>query len=78
MTTDGDARALDQSEPAPYFWTDEPCPHDDCDGQLQQQDDYNVMCLDCRSVFVHVAGDGHHLVDRNNQTVAKRGGSADE
>lgn len=36
------------------FWDHEDCPHDWCDGEIQQQDKYNVMCLDCEAVWIPV------------------------
>lgn len=54
-------------------WDHEPCPLDGCEGELQQQDDYNVMCLDCEAVFVHVTDDSmHYLVDQNHTTAAEK------
>ena len=36
------------------FWDDEDCPHDWCEGELQQQDRFNVMCLQCESAWSHI------------------------
>lgn len=35
------------------LWDNRDCPND-CNGQLQQQDKYNVMCTTCKEVFTHV------------------------
>jgi hypothetical protein len=54
-------------------WDDEPCPRDGCEGELQQQDDYNVMCLECEDVFVHVTDESkHYLTDQDHTTAAEK------
>jgi len=54
-------------------WDHEPCPHDDCAGELQQQDDANVMCLRCEDVWGHHKNDEeHYLVSKASNIVAKK------
>lgn len=59
-------------------WDHEDCPRDDCDGELQQQDRFNVMCLSCEAVFAHYRrGDRHWLEDEDYETVAQKRMMAD-
>jgi hypothetical protein len=57
-----------------YLWDDEPCPEEDCDGDLQQQDQFNVMCLDCEAVWTHIKWDDerHELQTADGETVATK------
>jgi hypothetical protein len=54
------------SEPAAsgagYCWDHEACPRDDCDGELQQQDRFNVLCLACEGVWTHVKTATEHIL----------------
>lgn len=55
------------------YWDCEDCPRDGCKGELQQQDRYNVMCLDCEEVFAHYRDEStHYLVDENSDTVTEK------
>jgi|GEM_PF-2656928 len=45
-----------------YFWDDVDCPRVQCDGDLQQQDEFNVMCLECEEVWSHVIENDEHLL----------------
>jgi len=52
-------------EPSPHAgrkrcWDGEDCPHEDCDGELGQQDRLNVMCRTCEDVWTHVKTDTKH------------------
>jgi hypothetical protein len=52
-------------------WDGEHCPRDDCDGRLQQQDQYNVMCLTCEEAWSHIkTADNHCLQTEDFETVA--------
>lgn len=54
-------------------WDHEDCPLDDCDGELQQQDKFNVMCLGCEAVWTHVkSGTKHYLQTEDFETVAEK------
>jgi hypothetical protein len=54
-------------------WDYEPCPGEDCGGHLQQQDQRNVICLDCGGVWFHWRDDLHHvLVDEDTEIVARK------
>lgn len=53
-------------------WDHEDCPLDDCDGELQQQDKFNVMCLDCEAVFSHYRRGCFHWLKKDFETVAKK------
>lgn len=53
-----------------FFWDHEPCPLEDCDGELQQQDRFNVLCLECGAVFGHLKDETDHiLTDDSARTV---------
>ena len=43
-----------------FFWTGEECP--DCGGDLEQQDEHNVMCLTCEAVFQHLLTETEHVL----------------
>ena len=54
-------------------WDHEDCPRDDCDGELQQQDQFNVMCLSCESVWSHIKSETkHYLQTQDFETVAEK------
>jgi len=54
-------------------WDNEKCPRDDCEGELQQQDQFNVMCLSCEGIWSHVKTETkHYLQTVNFQTVAEK------
>lgn len=54
-------------------WDHDDCPCDDCDGELQQQDQYNVMCLSCERVWTHVNNQTkHYLQTADFETVAEK------
>jgi len=54
-------------------WDHEECPHEDCDGELQQQGDANVMCLSCEDVWGHHKNDEeHYLVSKASNIVARK------
>jgi len=55
-------------------WDYEDCPCEDCDGNLQQQDRYNVHCRTCERVWTHVKpGNGsHQLQTADGETVGKK------
>lgn len=54
-------------------WDLDPCPKDGCDGELQHVSDYDVMCLECEEVFVHVTDESkHYLVDQDHTTAAEK------
>lgn len=56
-----------------YCWDGDDCPRDGCDGELQQQDEYNVMCLSCEKVWAHWKdANEHHLVSPDEETVARK------
>lgn len=56
-----------------YFWDHGDCPRDECDGELEQQDRFNVMCLSCESVWGHAKmGDKHYLQTEDFETVAEK------
>ncbi|WP_251342405.1 hypothetical protein [Haloplanus halophilus] len=55
------------------IWDHEDCPRDACDGELQQQDDFNVMCLSCEEVWGHHKNDEeHYLVSKESNIVARK------
>ncbi|ELY68864.1 hypothetical protein [Natrinema versiforme] len=57
----------------PYCWDHEDCPRENCEGELQQQDQYNVMCLSCERVWTHVRSETtHSLQTANFETVAEK------
>jgi hypothetical protein len=59
--------------PSERTWDHEDCPRDDCEGELEQQDKFNVMCLSCEDVFSHYRrGSFHWLEDSDFETVAKK------
>jgi hypothetical protein len=63
----------DTSSNGTYCWDHEDCPRGECDGELQQQDEYNVMCLSCERVWAHWKNaDEHHLVSPDEKTVARK------
>ncbi|SDL10234.1 hypothetical protein [Natronorubrum texcoconense] len=66
-------RLMTDGGTAGYCWDDEDCPRDDCDGDLQQQDEFNVMCLSCNDVWAHWTDETeHHLVSPDEDTVARK------
>jgi hypothetical protein len=55
------------------YWDHEDCPHDDCDGELSQQDRFNVMCLSCERVWTHYKTESKHkLQTADFETVAEK------
>ena len=61
------------SEGPTCCWDHEDCPRDDCEGELEQQDRFNVSCLECRNVWTHVEwGDKHVLQTADGETVAEK------
>jgi hypothetical protein len=55
------------------YWDHEDCLHDDCDGELSQQDRFNVMCLSCERVWTHVKNESKHkLQTADFETVAEK------
>lgn len=63
----------DRSASGTYCWDHEDCPRDGCEGPLQQQDRYNVMCLSCGEDWAHYKdGDDHMLVTRDGETIARK------
>lgn len=52
-----------------YTWDQEDCPQPQCDGELQQQDDHNVMCLSCGEVWSHWTFDDYHALADENGSV---------
>lgn len=54
-------------------WDHEDCPLDGCDGELQQQDKFNVMCLECEAVWTHVKSETKHCLQTEDfVTVAEK------
>lgn len=54
-------------------WDDKDCPRESCDGDLQQQDRFNVMCLNCERVWVHYKDEtAHYLTDQYGENVAEK------
>lgn len=51
-------------------WDHEDCPEDGCNGELQEQDNINVMCLSCEAVYTHG-------VDERGHFLGKPGGEPD-
>jgi hypothetical protein len=37
------------------YWDGEDCPATFCSGTLEQQDQFNVMCLECRGVWAPIS-----------------------
>ncbi|QCC57272.1 hypothetical protein [Natrinema thermotolerans] len=55
-----------------FYWDDADCPNNHCNGTLQQQDFYNVLCLECDDVFQHMkTEDEHWLVTSDFETVVQ-------
>ena len=50
---------------AGYTWDNEDCPH--CEGELEQQDKYNVMCRDCMEIFEHRKTDSEHYLHQTDR-----------
>lgn len=75
---DGEKRTDDDREirtdgGSVFTWDEEDCPRDDCEGDLQQQDEYNVMCLSCEGVWTHWKDETEHiLVTVDHETVARK------
>jgi len=44
------------------YWDHEDCPRDNCNGELQQQDQFNVMCLSCEGIWTHVKSETKHYL----------------
>ncbi|SDJ32239.1 hypothetical protein SAMN05216226_102126 [Halovenus aranensis] len=54
-------------------WDHHDCPTEDCDGELQQQDKVNVVCLSCDGWWSHVAGSTtHFLVTATGEKVLEK------
>ena len=53
-------------------WDHEDCPRVHCDGELQQQDRFNVMCLECETVFTHQKDDNEHRLIHDCEFVARK------
>mgnify|MGYP000215221440 CR=1 FL=1 len=54
-------------------WDHEDCPRDDCSGELQQQDRFNVLCLSCEGVWTYVKTSTAHLLQTADcETVATK------
>ena len=54
-------------------WDHEDCPRDDCNGELQQQDRFNVLCLACEGVWTHVKTATEHILQTAEfETVATK------
>lgn len=51
-----------------FFWTGKECP--DCGGELEQQDEHNVMCLTCETVFQHILSDAEHVLHHQDLGIA--------
>lgn len=64
----GDAKSADGD----YRWDHEDCPRDDCEGELEQQDEYNVMCLSCEHVWGHFNTGSEHVLVTSDQEIAVR------
>jgi len=63
----------EDDQPNGLIWDREDCPEDDCDGELQQQDEFNVMCLSCEVIWSHIAfPTEHQLQTKTGQTVARK------
>lgn len=56
------------------LWDHADCPRDGCEGELQDQGDYNVMCLSCNEVFTSYCGTGglYWLQDESGEKVAEK------
>lgn len=62
-----------------FVWDHLDCPRDDCDGELQQQDRFNVMCLLCERAWSHlVTEDYHQLLTEDDEVVSKVPNDDDE
>ena len=46
-------------------WDGYECPND-CSGELQQQDRFNVMCLECEDVWTHMKSDDAHWLQQSS------------
>ncbi|WP_337653199.1 hypothetical protein [Halomontanus rarus] len=58
-------------------WDGEECPG--CGGELQQQDRYNVACLDCEGAWGHSKDDDHHyLQTASGYVVTKKPRTGDD
>lgn len=53
-------------------WDHEDCPEDGCDGELQQQDRFNVMCLSCETVWGHSRTNSEHRLLTEDSEIAAR------
>jgi len=54
------------------IWDYEDCPNGECDGELQQQDEYDVMCLGCEDIWTHYQTPSEHtLITAEGVTVAR-------
>jgi hypothetical protein len=54
-----------------YVWDGKNCPRDNCEGELQQQDEANVMCLACERVWFHYRRARQHtLANQDGENVA--------
>jgi hypothetical protein len=54
-------------------WDFEDCPRAGCAGVLQQQDQYNVMCLSCEHVWSHVKTETkHYLASADGEKAAAK------
>lgn len=83
---DADGERVEQSEGGTErVWDHEGCPRDGCAGVLQQQDRFNVACLSCERVWIHVkTKTTHYLQTADFETVVEKpigmtdGGEHDE
>jgi len=54
-------------------WDHEDCPRDDCEGELEQQDQFNVMCTTCERIWAHIKwGNSHELQTKRGEKVAEK------
>ncbi|ELZ23512.1 hypothetical protein C475_14603 [Halosimplex carlsbadense 2-9-1] len=54
-------------------WDHEDCPRDGCDGELQQQDRFNAMCLTCENAWGHVRDQTtHYLQNEDGEIVVEK------
>lgn len=75
LVTDGgvDQDDGEVSQGTTLCWDHEDCPRDDCDGELQQQDRFNVMCLSCEHVWMHWKDETDHVLEtEDHETVARK------
>lgn len=64
-------RAVATDGGSEMHWDDEHCPRDDCDGELQHQDQVEVMCLACKKEWSAAILRGERvLVDSDGERVS--------